>query len=116
MKTVTFKHQGDIEEKFEEIGVDPNARSIMAGKFQFHIVEIPEVTNIEANILKQKMLVLGGEAAIHRHSISCSIPTTKVLLAGTRKTFTSLIERIRHEVGALPALATDLHKLLFSSE
>lgn len=115
MKIVSFASPAEIRQKFEEIQVDPVAIEMMAEKFEFLIVEISAVRNVEANILKQEMLVLGGEAALHHGSISCSIPTTTVLLAGTRKAYRKLIERIRPQVGALPQLADELQRLLFTS-
>ncbi len=114
IKTLTFSSQADIKTKFTEIDVDSRAVDMMLEKFEFVIVEIPEVRNVEANIIKQEMLVLGGEAAVNRHAISCSIPTTTVLLAGTKKSMRRLIERIRaQQIGNLPQIATDLETLLF---
>lgn len=113
MKIVTFSTPADIKEKFTEIDVDWRAVDMMIEKFEFLIIEIPEVRNVEANIIKQEMLVLGGEAAVNRHTISCSVPTTTVLLAGTKKAMRRLIERIRaQQIGKLPQIAAELESLL----
>jgi dihydropteroate synthase len=115
MKIVDFSSSADLKKCFQEIEVDPHAQEIMLEKFQFVIIEIPEVRNVEANILKQEMLVLGGEAALNRHSISCTVPTTPVLLSGTKKMFRILTQRIENQVGDLPQIAKQITSLLFSS-
>lgn len=113
MKIIQLTSPDEIRNKFLEVDVDPRAVEMMLEKFQFLVIEVPEVRNVEANIIKQEMLVLGAEAALSRHSISCSVPTTTVLLAGTKKIFRRLIERIRPQVGNLPKIADELEKLLF---
>lgn len=112
MHIVSFSSLADIKKRFQEIDVDPAAQEIMLEKFEFLTIEIPAVRNVEANILKQEMLVLGGEAAVNKHSISCSIPETPVLLAGTKKMFRQLAERIKLQVGNLPHIAEELSALL----
>ncbi len=114
MNVIHFETSADIEKKFEEIDVDPHARDIMLEKFQFYVLEICDVKTVEANILKQEMLILGGEAAVNRHSISCSVPTTTVLLSGTKKIFRNLYQRIQSQVGDLPKYADNIKELLFS--
>lgn len=111
-KIVHFENTADIEKAFSEIHVDPVAKEIMMEKFQFLILRLDDVRCVEANILKQEMLVLGGEAAVSRHSISCSVPTTPVLLAGSKKTFRKLCERIVHQIGALPEIAQNIDKII----
>ena len=114
MKIISFASAEDIKAKFEEIEVDWRAVDLMLDKFLFVTVEIPEVRNVEANIIKQEMLVLGGEAAVNRHAISCSVPTTPVLLAGTKKSMRRLIERLRAQnIGKLADIADELEQLLF---
>lgn len=115
MNTRTFSSSAELKKYFEEIDVDPHAQDIMLEKFEFIIIEIPNVRNVEANILKQEMLVLGGEAALNRHSISCSVPDTPVLLSGTKKMFRILTQRIENQVGDLPKIAEEIKTLLFSS-
>ncbi len=114
MKLITFDSPADIRAKFTEIDVDPRAVDMMLEKFEFVIVEMHDVRNVEANIIKQEMLVLGGEAALNRQSISCSVPTTTVLLAGTKKSVRRLAERLRAQnIGKLADISDELEKLLF---
>ena len=58
-KIVHFENTADIEKAFSEIHVDPVAKEIMMEKFQFLILRLDDVRCVEANILKQEMLVLG---------------------------------------------------------
>lgn len=114
MRVVHFSSEAEIKKRFEEIDVAWEAIPMMLEKFEFYIIEIPSVRNVEANILKQEILVLGGEAAINQHSISCSVPETPVLISGTKKMFRTLVERLEHQVGTLPELAKGIKTLLFS--
>jgi len=112
MRILASTSLADISERFERIGVDERAREIMLDKFSFYILDLPAVRNVEANILKQEMLVLGGEAAVNKHTISCSIVETPVLLAGTKKMFRDLVKRLREQTGMLPDIAEELSTLL----
>ncbi|QQS59416.1 hypothetical protein IPN35_00810 [Candidatus Peregrinibacteria bacterium] len=112
---VRFEGVDDIKNAFSEIDVDPVAREIMMEKFQFLVLRFDDVRCVEANILKQEMLVLGGEAAVSRHSISCSVPSTPVLLAGSKKTFRKLCDRIARQVGSLPEIGQSIDKIILQS-
>jgi hypothetical protein len=96
MKIVPLLSAKEIHQKFEEMRVDPMAIEIMLDKFQFLIIEVERVRNYQANIIKQEMLVIGGEAAVDQETISCKVEYTPMLLSGTKKTFRKLLERLRH--------------------
>lgn len=114
MKCLVFQSSAEIEQKFNEMNVDKTAISIMIEKFQFLVVEIPVVRNVTANIIKQEMLVLGGEAAVDQNTISCQVETTPMLISGTKKTFRRLIERIRYyDSDDMKHIALELEDLIF---
>ena len=50
----------------ERIGVDPAGVGIMAPKHFHYNLKVEGLTPAQANILKQEMLSIGGEAAVAR--------------------------------------------------
>jgi len=73
-----------------EIGVDPAGIALMTPKGLHRAVRLEGLSPWQANLLKQEMLSLGGEAAVHRGAIDCSATATAALLMGTEKHFRTL--------------------------
>ena len=65
-----------------------------------------------ANILKQEMLSLGGDAAVARGAVGCTIPETDVLLMGTEKQLRRLQTKLGRQPFGLKILADDVGELL----
>ena len=102
----------EVKEELSEIGVTPEGIEIMAPKFIFRIVKLKNIKNVAANILKQEMLSLGGEAAVHKQTINCKIEKTDVLLGGTLKIYFKLIQKLKRQVLGLEELAKAIEKQL----
>lgn len=80
--------------EMEEIGVDPAGIALMSPKGVNRAVRLESLSSWQANLLKQEMLSLGGEAAVHRGAIDCSASSTAALLMGTVKHFRALIDKL----------------------
>jgi dihydropteroate synthase len=94
------------------IGVDPAGIARMAPKMVGRLVKIRDVPCPAANILKQEMLSLGGDAAVARGSVACSLPTTDVLLIGSLKQLRLLAERLGRQPFGLREQAARIGVLL----
>lgn len=94
------------------IGVDPGGVASMAAKMQTHCIHLPRMQCRQANILKQEMLALGGDAAVARGSVACSIDSTDVILIGTFKQLKRLCLKLAQQPFGLPVLSTELSALL----
>lgn len=66
----------------------------------------------QANILKQEMLSLGGDAAVARGTVACSIDRTDCVLIGTPKQLGRLCRKLKSQPFALPELGGELESLL----
>ena len=66
----------------------------------------------QANILKQEMLSVGGDAAVARGTVACSIARTDCVLIGTVKQLNRLIPKLKMQPFGLSGLAEDLDRLL----
>lgn len=102
----------DAERELRAIGVDPVGIAMMAGKMQNRCVKLTGLLCRQANILKQEMLALGGDAAVARGTVACSIDHTDVILIGTEKQLQTLCGKLVPQPFQLPALAGELKRLL----
>lgn len=66
----------------------------------------------QANILKQEMLSVGGDAAVARGTVACSIGSTDCVLIGTGKQLARLSRKLAVQPFGLPELALELDTLL----
>lgn len=108
--TVGTPDQARLE--LERIGVDPAGVALMAGKMFTRCIRLNSLQCRQANILKQEMLSLGGDAAVARGSVACSIQSTDAVLIGTDKQLLQLCEKLKAQPFGLPALAAELSAVL----
>lgn len=100
------------ERELFRIGVDAGGVSSMTAKMRNHCIHLSHLQCRQANILKQEMLSLGGDAAVARGSVACSINATDVILIGTEKQLAALCPRLKRQPFGLHALAEELTTLL----
>lgn len=102
----------DAERELRLINVDSGGIAMMAAKMLTRCVKLTGLQCRQANILKQEMLALGGDAAVARGTVACSIETTDVILIGTDKQLLALCSKLAPQPFGLPALAAELKKTL----
>ncbi|NIS59367.1 MAG: dihydropteroate synthase, partial [Proteobacteria bacterium] len=85
MKRVRLLHFGKPDEVIHEmqrIGVDPIGIESMREKM-FHLnLKIQGIDCRLANVLKQEMVILGGDVAMDERIIDCSVAATDLILMG----------------------------------
>lgn len=104
------------QKELERIGVDPAGIVQMLPKLEQHALLVPKVRAAAANILKQEMLSLGGDAAVARGTVACSVSNTDVLLIATRKQLLSLCEKLPGQPFGLKSLATEIATYLKTAQ
>lgn len=102
----------DAEAELHRIGVDPAGIALMSGKMLTRCIHLPGLPCRQANILKQEMLSLGGDAAVARCTVACSIERTDVILIGTDKQLGRLCDKLKPQPFGLPALGAEIRELL----
>lgn len=102
----------DARRELERIGVDPAGITRMLPKLRHQALLLPGIRSAAANIIKQEMLSLGGDAAVARGTVACSIPSTDVLLIGTHKQIQSLCRKLTGQPFGLGALAAEIAAVL----
>jgi dihydropteroate synthase len=105
----------DAEQELRLIHVDSVGIAMMAAKMLTRCVKLTGLQCRQANILKQEMLALGGDAAVARGTVACSIDKTDVILIGTDKQLLMLCGKLAPQPFGLPALAAELKKILLLS-
>ena len=94
------------------IAVDSCGISAMAPKMRTRCIKLTQLKCHQANILKQEMLAVGGDAAVARGTVACSIVSTDCILIGTDKQLQRLCHKLAAQPFDLPALAEELSTLL----
>ncbi len=98
------------------IGVDPEGIRIMAPK-QFHYnLKIEGLTAPQANVIKQEMLSIGGEAAVAKGAASCSVDKSDALVSGTLKQFNTLIDKLKCQSFGLPEVGASLSEAVNNAQ
>jgi len=97
-------------EEMQKIG--SQGIGIMEKKAIFKAVKLHSVRNAIANIIKQEMLSIGGEAAVNKGTVNCSVPETDVILMGTLKHYDLLIRKLKVQVSESKEIADELEEVL----
>ncbi|MEJ2201094.1 MAG: dihydropteroate synthase [Desulfuromonadaceae bacterium] len=111
-RLLQIENETEARREMLRLGADPVGIERMAGKMVSRLLKLSQVPCRAANILKQEMLALGGDAAVARGSVACSMPATDVILSGTLKQLRKLASRLDCQPFALRELAVELRELL----
>lgn len=103
---------GHAEHELQRIRVDYYGIVEMVPKMRTLCILFAALECRQANILKQEMLSLGGDAAVARGTVACSIPGTDCVLIGTAKQLGRLCRKLKSQPFALPELGGELESLL----
>ena len=89
--------EGDAERRIREIGADPYAVALMAPKTVTRTVILKRVDNRAANLIKQEMLGLGGEAAVRREVSDFVRGTSDILVTATLKQYRAFLPKLSRQ-------------------
>ena len=97
MNLIRCLHITNAREAIHEmgkVGVDPTGIKLMKGKTLHYNLKVEGIDPRTANLLKQEMLSVGGDAALDRRGLDCSSSSTGALLMGTEKQFEKLFSKL----------------------
>jgi len=104
-------------EHLSRVSVDPASIPIFRNKGEFVSLLLYDVPAISANVIKQEMLAAGGDAAVHKHSITLKVQHTNVLTMGTLAQHKKLIEKLSlMHYWNLDEIARDIKNCLFETK
>jgi dihydropteroate synthase len=112
VNVIKIKNLEDAVSIFKKIGVDPYGIDAMASKtININILLESQPCKV-ANIIKQEMLSVGGDAAVARGSVSCSVPASDILIMGTIKQILAMVIKIEKQPFGLNSIAANIRELL----
>lgn len=112
LRSLCLSNPATARQELERIGVDPAGIVRMLPKLEQHALLVPRLRAAAANILKQEMLALGGDAAVARGTVACSVPYTDVLLIGTARQLGRLCHKLDSQPFGLQQLSVDIQAVL----
>ncbi|OPY13811.1 MAG: Dihydropteroate synthase [Syntrophus sp. PtaB.Bin001] len=102
----------DAELYLKNVGVDPYGIEAMLPKMRHLNILVEGLECKVANIIKQEMLSVGGDAAVARGAVSCSIEKTDAILMGTAKQIKRFAEKISDQPFGLREMSQNLKDML----
>ena len=100
----------------KEIGVDPYGIQAMVPKMCTLNVVVRGIECKVANIMKQEMLSIGGDVAVSRGTVACSIDRTDAVIIGTNKQMRRFAEKISLQPFGLQRLSENLQTVMRNIE
>lgn len=116
MRWITIDNLSEAKMALTEIGSDSGGVANMAGKGIGRAVKLEQVPLRVAHILKQEMLSVGGDAAVHRDVIVNKVDSTDVLLLGTIRQLERLSKKVLAQPFGLKKVGHALKQLLTDLE
>jgi hypothetical protein len=104
--------ENNVKTEMQTIGVDEWAINYMLDKSKFRIIKIKDVRNAIANILKQEMLSIGGDVAVNKGCVNCTVEKSDILIMGTIRQFNKLINKMKNQVSESNNIAKELEEAL----
>lgn len=110
VRVLSNNHLDYLAHLFQEMGVDEVGKKIMFLKAGFYLIHIDSLNVPASNILKQEMLSLGGDAALHRGACDFSREETPCLLMGTAQQFQQLVKKLSIQPFGLKKVGKEIQK------
>ena len=112
MRIIRVSDQGILIQLMREIKVDPYGIEIMLPKAINYVIKINSLPSIQANILKQEMLSLGGDVAVTRDALTGKAKQTDCLIIGSLSHYRALSEKLKKQPFGLDRLSSGLSALI----
>lgn len=112
MKIINVRDSAQATAIFKKIGVDPYGIEAMLSKIININILLENKPCKVANIIKQEMLSVGGDAAVARGSVGNSVSATDILIMGTIKQISALAGKIAKQPFGLNLISHDLQEVL----
>lgn len=116
VRIVTTRDPAALARRLAAAGVDPYGVEAIRRKAEIAIVRIDGVGAPAANVLKQQLLSLGGDAAVHRDAIRGAPERSTVYLVADRRRFDRLPEKLAGQPFGLAALGETVARLLAAAD
>jgi dihydropteroate synthase len=83
-----------LQVEMKKVGAHSASFPIFERKAEIIPLKIYDVLSPGANVIKQEMLSLGGDAVVHKNAVDCKVESSDVILLGTRKHYEALLKKL----------------------
>ncbi len=84
-----------LENEMKNIDAHPASFNIFRNKAEIIPLKIFDIPSPGANIIKQEMLSLGGDAIVHKNAVDCCIDASDIILLGTMKHYNIFMDKLK---------------------
>ena len=91
---LSFKSADELAGALAALGADPRSLPFFDNKREVRCLCVRNADVRAANVMKQEMLSLGGDAAVHAHAVDCRAERSGVMLFGTKKQLANFADKI----------------------
>lgn len=98
----------------KKLSVSSSGTSIMKDRFKMKSFMISDISTPAANVVKQHVLSLGGEAAVPAYSVNCSNPKADLIFSVREDRLPALLEKFRCQCWKLPEVAEKIERLIIN--
>jgi dihydropteroate synthase len=102
----------EYAELMRKLQVSNSGTSIMKDRFRMKSFMISDISTPAANVVKQHVLSLGGEAAVPAYSVNCSNPKADLIFSVREDRLPALLEKFRCQCWKLPEVAEKIEKMI----
>lgn len=96
----------------QDLGTDQRGIDIMQDKCIFRLISLKQIKSSLANIIKEYMISVGGDAATHKLTCACKVEYTDILLMGTISQYKKAIKKIKRQPYNGKIIAKRIHAIL----
>ncbi len=100
----------EYESLMKKIGVSEVGTAIMRGRFSVKTFMVSDISTPAANVVKQEVLSLGGEAAVPAHAVNCSQPKSSFVFTLRSDRIPDFVSRMKAQCWKLPQVADFVEK------
>ena len=112
MRYLYITSTSEALETLKRIDVDPFGIEAMVPKMENINILLEGIECKVANIMKQEMLSIGGDVAVARGSVDCSIDKTDAVIVGTIKHVSKFADKVSVQQFGLKEISGNIKKLL----
>lgn len=113
MKVFPFDmYSGEYENLMKKLEVSTSGKEIMKNRFSMRTFMITDISTPAANVVKQHVLALGGEAAVPSHSVNCGEPKSDLIFSVREDKLPNLLNKFKAQCWKLPIVASRIEELL----
>lgn len=109
---IHIENEAHLYSEFRLVGSTEAGNRIMLNKGRGFVIRIDNVSLKAANILKQEMLSKGGDAAVHRDVAGLTAGDSSIVLLGTKRQFSEVIQKLKIQPFGLKQLSVELGDVL----